>query len=108
MNTTDWTAEDYKALVLIYAANVDAEVQEEEEEVIVAEVGGERATRMKKAVAKLSDYEMLQVLEEERNRFYPGEEGKKILLAEVKELFKADGVYSQVEQVIARNLERLL
>lgn len=108
MHTTDWTAEDYKAFALIYAANVDAEVQEEEEDAIIAEVGGERAKRIKKAASKLSDYEVLQVLEKERTRFYPGAEGKKALMDEIKELFKSDGDYSQIEQVIARNLERLL
>jgi len=108
MDTSNWNKEDYQAFALIYAANVDSEVLEPEEEAIVEMVGKERADRIQRVSKTLSDFETLQVLEGERHRFYPGAEGKEQLLNEVKVLFKSDGKYSQLEQVIAHNLKRLL
>jgi len=108
MDTTNWTHDDYKAFALIYAASVDSEVQEEEDEMILQLIGAERTKSIRRASANLSDYEHLQLLEGERHRFYPGDDGKKQLLAEIEELFKVDGDYSQLEQVISHNLARLL
>lgn len=108
MDTSSWTKDDYKGFVLLYAASIDATVQEDELEMIVKVLGAERTKKLQKESAKLSDYESLQIIEDKRAEFYPGEHGKTQLLEEIVALFKVDGEYSQFEQVIARNLERVL
>ena len=108
MDTANWTKDDYKGFVLLYAASVDAEVREEELDMIKGILGEERTKKLQKGVSKLSDYEYLQLIEDLRPTYFPGSEGKAQLLGEVVALFKSDGDYSQFEQVIARNLKRLL
>lgn len=108
MDTAHWTKDDFTGFVLLYAASVDAEVQEDELDMIRKLLGEERTKELQKAGKNFSDYEYLQFIESERPNYFPGEEGKAQLMAEIIALFKSDGEYSQFEQVVARNLKRLL
>ncbi|MFY0671778.1 MAG: TerB family tellurite resistance protein [Bacteroidia bacterium] len=108
MDTTNWTQEHYRAFALTYAAYVDGSFNEDEREMIIQEVGGEIAQEINKQGKKLSDYECLQILQGEREKFYQGTEGKEKLLGELSELFNTDGEFSQLEKVVLRNLKRLL
>ncbi|MGB0431991.1 MAG: hypothetical protein ACPGLV_16070 [Bacteroidia bacterium] len=108
MDTSTWNHDDYKAFAMIYAAYVDGTINEDERELIIHEVGGDRAKKINKEGKKLSDYQCLQVLEREREKFYAGTEGKSQLLSELEEMFKTDGEFSQFEKVVLHNLERLL
>lgn len=108
MDTSNWTVEDYKAFALLYAAHVDGELHDDEMEMIEEVVGKERASKINKEGKKLSDYECLQVLSDKREKFYPGENGKEMLLSELSDLFAADGNFSQFEKAVLRNLKRAI
>jgi hypothetical protein len=108
MDTSNWTHDDYKAFALTYAAYIDSDFTVEERESIIHEVGGDRAKMIDRLGKNLSDYECLQLLQKERERFYPGANGKTELLGELKSLFKTDGDFSQLEKVVLHHLERLL
>lgn len=108
MNTADWTKKDYLAFTLLYASSVDSEVGEEELELIDQLVGHDVTVHIHKAMKNLSDYECLLTIENERAKFYPGEDGKEAVLAELEQLFKADGHFAQIEQVALYHLKKVL
>lgn len=108
MDISNWTKDDYRTFVLLYAANVDGELQEEEMELIESLEGEKRVKEIHKIASKLSDYECLNLFENEREKYYPGEAGKEELLKELSTLFKSDGKFTQFEQVVLRNLKRVL
>ncbi len=108
MNTSNWIKDDYLAFALNYAAYVDGAISDEERDMIIEEVGGERAKKIQREGKKLSDYECLQILENERENHFPGEDGKKQLLDEISQLFNIDGNFSQLENVVIHQLNRLL
>ncbi|MBI1183762.1 hypothetical protein GC194_05800 [bacterium] len=108
MDVNSWEKDEYNAFVLLYAAYADGELNEDEIAFIESLVGPEKAQAMDRFGSKLSDYECLSIIEDLRERHYPGEEGKQNLLDELKELFRTDGKYSQIEREILHTLRRVL
>lgn len=108
MNTADWTKKDYLAFALLYASSIDAEVDEDELALIDQVVGHDVSVNIHKSMKNLSDYECLLTIENERSKFFPGEDGKEALLAELEQLFKADGHFAQIEQMALYHLRRVL
>ncbi|MCB0705945.1 MAG: hypothetical protein KDC34_11570 [Saprospiraceae bacterium] len=106
-NTEDWIKEDFLALMLYYAASADMEVSESEVEVIVQKVGKSHYLKAKDTFNLLSDHEVIELIVELKERFYPGSDGKDQLDAHLKDIFQADGEIDQMERMIRMGLDHL-
>ena len=98
----------YRAFVLYYVSQIDSNDIEEEMEYLADRLGADPLKNARKLADDMSDFECLRFIEEQREKFYPGDDGKWKLLNEIRELFQSDGEFSDFEKVLMHNLERLL
>lgn len=108
MDSQNWTQDDYRTFVLLYAASVDANLDEDEMAFIEERSQHHNVKEIQRFSDKLSDIECLEIIEAKRDEFYPGETGKNQLMSELTALCKSDGVFSQLEHVVLKGLNRVL
>ena len=108
IDTDKWDKEDYLAFILLYLAESDGNLEAEELKYIADHLGKEHLDHIRKPATKCNDYQCLEIMQNLRPRFYPGEEGIDTLKMEMKALFLVDGRFSQFEnqfvQLIAKQL----
>ncbi|PSR11024.1 MAG: hypothetical protein DA408_08950 [Bacteroidetes bacterium] len=103
----DWIKEDFLALVLDYAAHADLEISSAERAYmknLCGEAHCEKAAAFNEAH---SDYDVVQVLADMKEQFFPGAEGTSQLTQHLLVLFHADHDYSHLEHSLMRGLQRL-
>ena len=100
--------EEFKTLVMLYAANIDGNIQSEEVKVMLEKSGFETVDKMEKMFTKMNDAEALAVIRENKP-LYAATEGDRIdLLADLCAVIEADGNCSMMEEQMVRTLRRLL
>lgn len=104
----DWQREDFIALLLQYAANVDLEVTPPEKNLILKMAGKAHYDKALAFFNQASDYETIQRLIELRGHFFAGEKGKEQLHNLLLNIFSADEEFSAMEHVVMNSLERIL
>jgi hypothetical protein len=108
MEQTDWTREELKAYLLLYAANANYIETEEEKETILAMVNPETFKRIHRELAKDNDYQSIQKIQHNLQRFHYSLDGVDQLLKDIERVFNAKGEYSEVDETIRLALKRLL
>ena len=108
LDTSHWTKEEFLAFLLLYIANSDTEIQEEEKEYIARKINAKQMDEMMHITANCSDKECIDLISSLRSKFYPGVRGKNQLIKEMKDLTMADGVLNPIEKFTINTLERLL
>lgn len=106
--TQDWDKRDYLAFVLLYLAESDGELQEDELRYIAARLGKEHLEHIRETSASCNDIQCLEWMQALRRRFYPGELGLESLKLEMQELCRADGRFSPLESRIVDLITRQL
>jgi hypothetical protein len=94
------TLADYTSFLLIYLAEADYQVSQQEKEIIMHHISPEKYKHMKQFVDALNDYQRLQVIDYYKDEFLKTPADKAALLGELEDLFHADGR----ESVLERNL----
>ena len=90
--------EEFKTLVMLYAANIDGNIQSEEVKVMLEKSGFETVDKMEKMFTKMNDAEALAVIRENKP-LYVATEGDRIdLIADL----------CAMEEQMVRTLRRLL
>ena len=103
----NWIQEDFLALALRYAAEADLNISADERDFMQNRCGKEHCEKAKAFSEGKSDYEIIQVLTEMKETFFPGEEGTNTLKGHLLGLFKADDDYSHLEHNLMLGLDRL-
>lgn len=100
--------QQFLALLLLYAANVDVGKTEEEKAIIINEMGEQAYDTVLNIYNQHNDTEIINVLIELKEKYYPQKEGKAELLHEVKALFSSDHHFSNYEHGVLTALKHLL
>jgi acyl-CoA-binding protein len=103
-----WTQNDFISLLMLYASKADMQTTDDEISWIKERFATERFDQVKGTFHQQSDYENIQMIEALKERFFPNEEKQRTLETYLKELFKADGSVSHLEEQIMMGLKRLL
>lgn len=103
-----WDTEEFKAFLMIHLANVDFKISAEELELIIGQVGEERYRRVNKTWEQYNDFECLSIIQNLKEKFYPGETGKSQLIEEMISLAQADEKMDLNEKMLIHTLKRLL
>ena len=104
----NWTKEEFKAFLLLYAAQTNFFETKEEIEFIESRFPNEIIDRIRKETDKLNDYEKSKIIINQiKSNEYTQSDLDEILV-EIKELYKSDGVFDSLEQSIFSMLNRLL
>ena len=108
MEYLNWTKEEFKAFLLLYAAQTNFIETQEEIEYIESKFPNEIINRTRKEINKLNDYQKSEIIVNQiKSNEYVQSDLDEILL-EIKELYKSDGVFDSLEQSMFSMLEKLL
>ena len=108
MEQSDWTREELKAYLLLYAANANYFETEEEKEVIMEMVNPETYKRIHRELDKDNDYQSIQKIQYNLKKFNYNLDGIDYLLEDIARVFNANGAYDDIDETIHLALRRLL
>jgi hypothetical protein len=111
MKTTlpiDWTYAEFYAFTMLYAANADAHVTDEEIAIIRPTVGAEKYAAIEAAFNACSDAEALDHILSYREQYFPTPAAKEQLLADMQQVFDADAQFTTVERSFRQLFQRLI
>ena len=104
----NWTKEEFKAFLLLFAAQTNFIETQEEIEYIESKFPNEIINRTRKELNKLYDYlNSAIIVNQKKSNEYVQSDLDEILL-EIKELYKSDGVFDSLEKSMFYMLEKLL
>ena len=104
----NWTKEEFKAFLLLYAAQTNFFETKEEIEFIESRFPNEIINKIRKETNILNDYQKSEIIVNQiKSNEYVQSELDEILV-EIKELYKSDGKFDSLEQSIFSMLNRLL
>ncbi len=110
MKTTDtnWSRDEFKAYVLLYAANCGHIEGAEERAYILSKVDKELYKKIHKEFDKDNDYQSIQKILANIEKFNYSHDELQDLTKEIMELFLADDRFDNIEQEVFILLKRIL
>lgn len=108
IDINNWTYQEFKAFVLLYAAYADLKLEESEIQLIIEKVGDETYNRISGNIQEMNDYEKLQTILSFKERFFPNQEKKEAILKDIQEIVMADNKLQHIEQGLLYCLKRLM
>lgn len=102
------TKDEFKVLVMLYAANIDSNIHHDEVDEILQRTDAITFEKMKKVFQKMSDAEILSCINDNKARYCANEENKKQLLDDVHTIIAADEHHSAMEAHLIRVLKKAL
>ena len=100
--------EEFKTLLMLYAANIDGNIKSEEVKVMLEKSGFETVEKMENLFAKMSDAEVLNTIRENKP-LYAATEGDRIdILADLCAIIEADEKCTVMEEQMVNAMRRIL
>lgn len=96
---------EFEILLMLYASGIDGQIQQDEVESMLEHTDEKTFKKVKKTFAGLSDYEILQLVNENKDRFATDKEE---LMADIKAVVAADGEHKAIEGQLLRFIKKLL
>lgn len=107
-NVDIMTKEEFKMLVMLYAANIDGKIDENEVDAILSKADVTVFEKMKKQFKKLSDIDVLACINDNKEKYASSQEDKQQLLNDIREVIMADKCYSSIESQLLRVVKNIL
>ena len=108
MDKPQWSYTQFLGFLLIYAAHADVEYTDEEKHLIESIVGADDYGELYDTFNALTDYQVLEMIRDHKELYYPTDVEKETLLHEIEKLFHVDGNYSSMEKTLLLFLGNLL
>ena len=106
--TVDWNQDQFKAYLLIYAANSNFAETEEEKEVILSKVDQEVYKKMHREYEHDNDYQRLQKILAAVEKFGYSKEDLSALREEIRQVINSEGYHDEIEENMFLYLKKLL
>jgi len=100
--------EEFKTLVMLYAANIDGIIQSEEVKVMLEKSGFDTVEKMEKLFAKMSDVEVLDCIRENKGQYAATEADRLDLMRDLCAIIEADEKTTVMEEQMVRAMRRVL
>ena len=100
--------EEFKTLVMLYAANFDGNIQSEEVKIMLEKSGFDTVEKMEKLFAKMSDAEVLDCIRENKVQYAATEADRLDLIHDLCAIIEADEKCTVMEEQMVRAMRRLL
>lgn len=110
MNETrlDWSLTEFRVYLLLYAANADFEIKEEERRMILSKATVPEYIHIHKLFDKDSDYERLNTILSYKMKYFASDHDVEMLLDDICELLKCDDEFSINESNFLNLMKKLL
>lgn len=107
--TSQFSSEEFKIFIMLYASFTDYEYSEAEEVAIRSFAKSENCyDKVYKHFLSLSEYARLETIQKEKEEHYATETEKEGILKTIKEQFEVDGDFSKLEVNTLRFLDKYL
>ncbi|MEJ2593728.1 MAG: hypothetical protein P8100_01035 [bacterium] len=106
--TAGWTKKEFLAFLLLHVANADLELSQEELMAIDALVDEKQFKTIQMIWSKCNDIECINIIKELRNKYFPGDDGKEVLIGEMTKLAGLDEKLNISEEIMILSLKKLL
>ena len=100
--------QEFKVLVMLYAANIDGNIQSEEVKVMLEKTDFETVEKMGKLFDKMSDLEVLECIRENKNQYATTEADRLDLIHDLCAIIEAYEKTTMMEEQMVRTMRRLL
>ena len=100
--------EEFKALLMLYAANIDGNIQSEEVKIMLEKLGFETVDKMQKLFAKMSDADVLACIHENKTQHAATEDDRIEILGDLCAIIEADEKCSTMETMMVRAIRRVM
>ena len=100
--------EEFKVMVMLYAANIDGNIQSEEVKVMLEKTDFETVEKVEKLFDKMSDMEVLDCIRENKAQYAATEADRLDLIHDLCAIIESDEKVSVMEEQMVRGMGRLL
>ena len=100
--------EEFKTLVMLYAVNIDGNIQLEEMKVMLEKTGFETEEKVEKLFDKMSDMEVIDCIRENKNQHASTEVRRFDPIHDLCAVIEADEKCLMMEEQVARVIRRVL
>ena len=107
-HTMTLNKEEFKTLVMLYAANIDGNIQSEEVKIILEKSGFDTVEKVEKLFAKMSDIEVLECIRENKTQYASTEADRLEIIADLCAIIEADEKCTVMEEQMVKGMRRLL
>jgi len=104
---TDWTKDEFKAYLLMHAAEADYVKTDEERALIRTVVTNESYSKIYKELQGDNDYQRIQKILFNLEKFDYSKDDLKAIVKDLKQLFHADGEIDLLEENMLYSLKQL-
>lgn len=102
------TKEEFKVLVMLYAANIDGNIHEDEVETMLEKSTPDVFNHMKKQFSRMSDAEILDSIADGKQAFATTGDASAEILESIRSVIDADENLSPIEGHLYRTICRLM
>ncbi len=100
--------DEFKVLVMLYAANIDGNIQSEEVRVMLKKTDFETVEKVEKLFDKMNDAEVLDCIRENKPLYVATQGDRLELMADLCAIIEADENCTVMEEYMVRSLRRIL
>ena len=100
--------EEFKVMAMLYAANIDGNIQSDELEVMLEKTDKDTYKRVSKMFGKMNDMQVIDCIKENKNQYLATEADKKQFMDDLKTIIEADEKVTTMENHVCKALEKLL
>ena len=102
---TNWSRKEFKLYLLLYCSHANLEEKDEEIELIKSKVDTDTYGKIHKELEKDNDYQSIQKIMYNLDKFNYTVEEKHKLLEDIKDVFYSDGEFDLMEQNLLLSLK---
>ena len=100
--------DEFKVMVMLYAANIDGNIQSDEVKVMLKKTDFDTVENVEKLFAKMSDMEVLECIRENKALYAATEADRLDLVHNLCAIIEADEKVSVMEEQMLRMMRRVL
>ncbi len=105
---TNWSEDEFKAYILLYAANCGHIEGVDEKAYILSKVNKDVYQKIHRELDKDNDYQSIQKIISNIKKFNYSKNELQKITTEIKELFLADDTFESIEQEIYMMLKKII
>ncbi|MCC7057287.1 MAG: hypothetical protein IT272_07725 [Chitinophagales bacterium] len=103
-----WNQTDFLAFLLVYAGHTDFEFSAREQQFVIEQTNEEACIKALNLYRLQSDYDHIETIALNINRFYTTQSSREQLFTQIKQLFESDADFSTIEKNTWRILHHIL
>ncbi len=108
LDNTQWTYNEFLAFLLIYGAEMNVPLTQEELNFIKQRTGIADIQKIKSRVDSVGDMEAIEIIDDYRKRYLDTPEKEEKVRKDLEDLLNTGGVHSQLEKAGIHILERFI